>query len=240
MQPKPREAKLTNCVIIPLYGSCFLFFLMSFMDRNVPAFALKIGALLASCFVPHFLIMYRRQALYGIVCRVSQREVRFFEFPFFVIVNLLYAFVFLIAPFLLGMIRLQYGIGELFRDENLSMYFLFGGGSTLITAAISGFDIYPVNRFDTRNSLQHLIAITRDLMKLSNRILVIVSGSLLVGWAFKKIELSPTLIYWTLYLIVGFAFGSTAVLGARVTDLLYRLAELEHEEDRGGKAKHAT
>lgn len=240
MQPKPRDAKLLNCVIIPLYGSCFLPFLMSWMDRKAFLFVPKVLLLFLSSFLLHFLIMYRRQEIYRLVCRVSHRKVRFFEFPFFVIVNLLYTFAFLVAPFLLNLIRLPGGPSSLLLDDNLTMYLLFSAGAVLITGAISGFDIYPVNRFDTKTSLQHLIAITRDLMKLSNRILVIVSGSLLVGWAFKKIDLSTTLIYLTLYGVVGFAFGSTAVLGGRVNDLLYRLAELEHEEELERKSKSPT
>lgn len=231
MEPRPRDAKLINCVLISGYGSCFLLFLISWMDNRTPGFVVKVALLLVSCLLSHFFILRRRQDIYMCLCRIYGRRIRFFEFPYFVMISSLYILAFLVAPFLLGLIAMEHGVVSVLREENLTMYFLFACGAALVIAAISGFDIYPMNVFATRSSLQHLISITRDLMKLSNRILVLVAGSLLVGWVFKKIPLSSTLIYLTLYGIVGFALGSTGVLGARVTDLLYMLSELEEKRD---------
>lgn len=240
MEPKPREARIVNCVVIPLYGACFLFFLMMWMDRTKPLFALKMIVLFSFCFTSHFLVMYWRQEIYIFSCRILRRSIRFFEFPYFTIVSLLHASAFLIAPFLLGMLRLNDGISEVFQSERLTMYVVCGAGAALVTAAISGFDIYPVNLFGTKGSLEHLIAITRDLIKVSNRILVIVSGSVIVAWVFKKIDFSLTIIYGTLYAVIGLGLGSSGVLGARVTDLLYMLAALEHEKDLAGRSQHSS
>jgi hypothetical protein len=107
------------------------------------------------------------------------------------------------------------------------MYVLFGGGGIMVTAVISGMDIYPVNVFATKESLNHLIAITRDLMKASNRAIIVVSGVVIVGWAFKRIDLTPHVVYLTGRGVLGLILGSTGDLGARLTELLYRLSDLE-------------
>lgn len=169
--------------------------------------------------------------MYDVLCKLTQKRIRFFEFPYFVLVSLLYLFIFLVWPFLIGLIPLQGGVPGIFGDQNLTMFVLFGGGAGLVAAAVSGFDIYPVNVFRTKDSLQHLITITRDLMRFSNRLLALVTGAVVVGWAFKKVELSLDIVYITAYGVIGFALGSTAALGSRVTGLLYALCELDNGQE---------
>lgn len=118
------------------------------------------------------------------------------------------------------------GIQGLLKREDKVLHLLFAGGSILVAAFISGLDIYPVNFFRTREALRALIGITRDFMKACNRMILILSGSIVVGWAAKKVEFSPHAIYLACYAITGLALGTTGVLGARLTDMLYVLSEL--------------
>lgn len=241
--PSPRRAEPFTCAVITLYGASFILFLMPWMEQNGWPFAVKVGLLWIVSAAVHLALLTRREELYGLCCRMLRRRVRFFELPYFVLVSVWYGFVFLGAPFLLGLLQAPVNAQSLVRDETLTMYALFGGGASLVIGAISGLDIYPVNTFGTRASLEHLISITRDLMRLSNRLLVLISGSVLVGWAFQKVEFSVPVIYATIYGVVGFGLGSTGALGARVTDLLYELSAMERADQaqtQKAKIDHGT
>lgn len=231
IQPKPRPAKLFNCLILSLYCSTFLLFLTPWMNKQGDYFKTKLAILWGIAAVINFMILYKRQALYDLLCKVRKNKIRFFEAPFVAINGLLFTFVFLIAPFYYDLIDLRFGVSDIFQDNNLTMYVLFSGGALLVSSGISGFDIYPVNTFGTKKSVENLISITRDLIRASNRVLILLVGSVIFGWVFKKVEFSLPVIYITIYIIIGFALGATATLGSRITDLLYLQSELEISED---------
>jgi hypothetical protein len=175
----------------------------------------------------HNLILLKRQSIFDWLTRIAGKPVAIFEFPYFLIVAALYTLVIYAGPIYLGLIPLPNGLSDILLDRDRIMYVLFGGGGIMVTAVISGMDIYPVNVFATKESLNHLIAITRDLMKASNRAIIVVSGVVIVGWAFKRIDLTPHVVYLTVYGVLGLILGSTGDLGARLTELLYRLSDLE-------------
>jgi len=160
-------------------------------------------------------------------CKLKKERIRFFEFPYFVIVSIFYLFIFLVWPILVGLIDIKGGVSKIFENQDLAMFVLFGGGAGLVASAISSFDIYPVNIFRSKASLQQLIMMTRDLIRFSNRLLALVTSAVVFGWAFKKVDLSMNIVYMTAYGVIGFALGSTGALGSRVTGLLYDLDRLE-------------
>lgn len=201
------------------------------MQRSTPTFWLRFLLLYVFILGCHFAMLYGREQLYKVICRLFNSRIRFFEFPYFVIIGLFYFVAFEILPFAVGLIDIPADTISIFKDENLTMYIMFSGGAALVACAISGFDIYPVNRFATKGAIEHLIAITRDLMRICNRTLILVTGAIIVGWAFKKVELSLPIIYLTTYGVLGFALGGTAVLGSRLTELLYQLSELEQRAE---------
>ena len=49
------------------------------MDANSYLFGIKISLIFVFCFLVHFLIMFKRQALYVIACKFVKRRIRFFE-----------------------------------------------------------------------------------------------------------------------------------------------------------------
>ncbi len=228
--PRPRPARLLNCLLISGYGAGFFPLLSGWADTTEKNFALKVGAVTAACFAALFLLMFGRRPIYFWLCRLLRREVRLFEFGFFRLVCFTYGPLVMLGPLALG--NEAFGaLARVFSDKALAQYIVFSGGCVLAVAVICGLDIYPVNLFRSKASLEHLIAITRDLMRLCNRILLVVTGSIIAGWVFKKVEFSLTAVYVTTYGVVGFAFGSTGVLGTRVTELLYRLDEMEEAAD---------
>jgi hypothetical protein len=231
--PRPRPARPVICAIISIYSAGFIFFLMGWMKGDGARLVLGVVSIFTGCGLAHYFVLRFRQRIYDYICRLFRSEVSFFEFPFFGMVAVLYLFSFMVLPAAFGMLTLDHGAADFLTEENLIMYILFGGGAILVVSAISGMDVYPVNTFGTRAALEELISITRDLMKACNRTLVLVSGSVIVGWAFKKVEFSPLAVYITAYAVAGFAIGTTAVLGARLTELLYKLSDMERAE-----AKH--
>ena len=226
-KPRPREASMLSAVVISLYSASFLFFFLSWMQRSTPTFWLRFLLLYIFILGFHFAILYEREHLYKAMCSLSNSSIRFFEFPYFVILVLFYFVAFEILPFVIGLIAIPGDAVSILKDENLTMYVMFSGGAGLVACTISGLDIYPVNRFATKGALEHLIGITRDLMRTCNRTLLLVTVAIIVGWALQKVQLSLPSIYLTVYGICGFALGSTAVLGSRLTELLYQLSELE-------------
>lgn len=227
VEPRPREAKVVNCVLISLYGACFLLFLKYWMNKDVFLFRAKFLMTYVALLAIHFLLLYKRQWVYDFLCSLIGGRIRFFEFPYFVINVALYLVMFLVLPFLLGLVPLEGGVAGVFGSEDLTMFVLFGGGAAFVAAAIAGFDIYPVSLFRSERALIQLIEITRHLMRFGNRLLGLATSAVILAWAFKKVEFSMNVVYLTAYGVVGFALGGTAVLGSRVTELLYLLEELE-------------
>ncbi len=228
-EPKPRDSKFVNCIILSVYCTSFLFFFIKWMSIDTTFLIYIFISLSLFTLIVHYLILFKRISIYTFLCKIFGRKIRFFEFPFFVLNLSLFLSAFFFFPILLGLVDIPSGFNSIFNDDNWTMYVIFSGGTSLVASIISGLDIYPVNVFETQASLEHLIAITRDLMKLCNRAMVVIVGAILVGWTFKKIEFDKTIIYLTIYAILGFALGSTAVLGNRVTELLYKLATIEQK-----------
>lgn len=227
VMPRPREARVVNCIVISLYGASFLIFLRPWMNESTLFFGVKLALLYFACIAAHFWLLYKRQRIYDSLSTLCGECIRFFEFPYFVINSLLLVTALVIAPLLLGLVPAHGGIAGIFGSKDLTMFVLFSGGAAFVAAAISGFDVYPVNIFRTREALGHLIEITRQLIKFSGQLLALIASAVLFAWTFKKAEFSLGIVYLTAYGVVGFALGGTAVLGARVTELLYLLADLE-------------
>jgi len=236
LDPRPRQARLLHCAVIATYGALFVPLLMGAMDGNTGLYGVKVAALFSVTLAINFLVLWKRQIIYRFVSRLYGTPVRFFELPYFALVAFLDIVLFVVVPFLLGLVKLSGGLAGLPQDDIATRYILFAGGAGFVTAAVSGFDIYPVNRFGTKAALEHLVSITRDLMRFSNRMLLLVTGAVIFGWVFKKVEFTLAEIYITSYGVIGFALGSTAVLGARITELLYMLSSVEETEGSQGGA----
>jgi hypothetical protein len=235
----PQPARRIACALLSAYGLGTLLFILPWLELSTPAHKIGTAILIVGCVVLHYLLLWKRQAVYDWLGRAVGSQVHFFELPFFIAVIALYFTAVFVVPLSTGLVPLEKGLADIATKQDLIMYVLFGGGCVVVTGIISGFDIYPVNVFATKEALGQLIDITRDLLKASNRSIIIVAGSIIVGWAFKRIELTPHIVYLTTYAIVGMSVGSTAVLGSRLTDLLYRLSDMEKQiaekaQERGG------
>jgi len=147
-------------------------------------------------------------------------------------ISLPYLISLFLIPLSLGLVPIN-SIHDLAVNRDLLLYVLFGCGATFVAVIISVLDIYPVNTFGTRLAIIRLIDITKDLLKFFNRIIVVVIGSLIVSWVVGtgQLDLRPHEIFLSLYLILGIAYGGSGVLGARVTELLYLLAQVEKEDE---------
>ncbi len=230
--PGPQPATIPASILIAAHGTGFLLFVVPWMDLPTILHWTGLGALAIVGFGLHFLLLWKRRHVYDWASGLAGNPIRFFEFPFFLAVTALYLVILFILPFSMGLVPLANGLAEIATNQERIMYVLFGGGGLLVTAIISGLDVYPVNVFPTKDALNHLVDITRDLMKASNRAIIIVTGTVVVGWAFKRIDLTPHVVYLTIYAIVGMAIGSTAVLGSRLTELLYLLSAMEKKMEK--------
>jgi hypothetical protein len=234
--PKPREGNRFVSILIPVYCVSLMAFLVPLMRPARPLLAYAITSATALLLLwAHIAVMQRRDRIHTIISlwaaklsgQAHPTPVRFFEFPFAFIILLLYATAFLAVPLLAGLVPLVYGAGHAVTPRDVPLYFVAALFAVLAATVLSGFDIYPVNHFGTPESLKILISITMQLMTAVNRLIVLITVSILLAWAIGRIELGRDLIFFTMYVLVGLGAGATGVLGSRLTDLLYELSEIE-------------
>lgn len=178
----------------------------------------------------HFILLYERAFIYGIFCRVFGDRICFGGCPYFVLSSILPILALVVVPLPSATVIDSAGAIQRAYADSTTTYVMFSGGATLATAAIPGRDVYPVNVVGTEKCLGHLIAITRDPMKFSNRCPLFITGSVILGWVFKKVEVTPGVIHTSAYGVLGLGLGGAAVRRSRVTDFPYRLSELEIPE----------
>ena len=179
-------------------------------------YRIEIPSIFITLLFLHFTIMYKRQWLFSLgASLVKSPPMRFFEFPFGGAIGIPYVVLLLIVPISTGLLPVK-DITELTQNHSLLMYFLLCGGKLFIILTMSVLDVYPVNTFGTKYALQRLIEITKDLLKFFNRLIAVLIGSVLAGFAFGKLDLKPHEIYLIIYGIVGLIFGASGVFGVEL------------------------
>lgn len=234
-KPKPRKAKLLPSVIISLYGTIFFLFVSDWFNSNYKYYWLQKFAILFIVFFFLYFMLIFRQKVYDSYCKIFNKEIRLFEFSFSLTIGIVYGLLICFLPIWIGMIN-SVGSEDFFFNENIRRFLIFCGGASACTSVIAGFDIYPVNYYNNFKSLERLADITRDLLKASNRALIVVIGSVIVAKTIKisdgeHVNLSPNELYIISFGVLGVAFGVSGVLGSRLAEILHKLAKAEEKEN---------
>ena len=232
----PRKARFLNCFIISLYGALFFSLLCPWFNSSYDYLRLQINIIFISCFLVLFILLYKRQSIYNMYCKLLKRKILLFEFGFFCTVSIIYGILTTIIPITLNMIH-HGSLTQVLEDQSLKRFIIFSGGAIVCVGVIAGFDTYPVNKFGSLKSIERLIEITKGLLKTSNRSLITITSVIVIGniLSNRKIELHE--LYVTLYGIIGVAFGVSGVLGSRLAELLHMLSLREANESLKSKSK---
>lgn len=230
VEPAPRKAKPINCLLIASYAAFFFLLLSTWFNLSTRVALIQTYTLFLLSFVVIFLILIKRQNIFNFYCRLVKRKIILFEVGFAGTIFVLYMTIATIAPIMLGMIPHDVN-SHVLNNDKLTRFILFSSASVLCVSVISGFDIYPVNNYNTVKSVERLIDITKGFLKAFNRVIITIAGAILVGNIFSNRVFELNEIYITVYGIIGGVVGISGVLGMRIADLLHKLTILEQYED---------
>lgn len=183
------------------------------------------------CFLLVFIMLYYRKKVYKLLVKIFGKEINLFEFGFFCIISFTYLILVAGIPVMLNMFD-HPSYNAIMENNTFKRYLIFSGAASLCVAAVASFNIFPVNNYDTPKALNHLIETTRDLLKTSNKTLVVVTGAIIVGSVLggkdKFYEIRE--LYVAVYGVISVAFGVSGVLASRLAELLHKYSDLELKE----------